>query len=253
MSSSSPITAPRVSTVVRDSPDLFAVLAGLPDPRRGGARRHPLGDVLALVVMAYGCAGFASLTGATQWAKAASPEPPRRLGARPDPLTGAVVAPSEATIRRIASRLDPAALEAAAAWTAACGAGTSTHATTSTWRRRCCGVGLRSRSTGRRSAVPATPGTAPRGRDPHRPRAGRGPQPGYQAFWLAGKVSIVAARRAAALNPKPSSASSSHPENRTNIRYDGALATHPLLRTTSDVYPEQPWPDIRATPGWRQS
>ncbi|WP_407344997.1 hypothetical protein [Pengzhenrongella phosphoraccumulans] len=42
-----------------------------------------------------------------------------RLGAVPDPLTGAVGAPSEATLRRIATRMDNGAFEAVlATWTA---------------------------------------------------------------------------------------------------------------------------------------
>jgi len=102
------------------SRDLFAVLDGLPDPRRTGWRRHRLGYVLAVVFTAFCLPGFASLAGAAQWA--ADPARGRRqllaLGAWPDPLTGRVFPPSEPTIRAILSRIDPDALtRACVAWT----------------------------------------------------------------------------------------------------------------------------------------
>jgi DDE family transposase len=104
------------------SRDLFAVLDGLPDPRRTGWRRHRLGYVLAVVFTAFCLPGFASLAGAAQWA--ADPARGRRqllaLGAWPDPLTGRVSPPSEPTIRAILSRIDPDALtRACVAWTLA--------------------------------------------------------------------------------------------------------------------------------------
>jgi len=99
--------------------DLLAALGTVPDPRAGGGRRHPLGYVLGVLVVSFTCAGFESFVGAAQWAAAASPRLLRSLGAAPDPLTGAVAAPSEATIRRVATAVDPEAFEAAvAAWTA---------------------------------------------------------------------------------------------------------------------------------------
>lgn len=99
--------------------DLLQALGRLPDPRRGGGRRHPLGFVLGVLTASVACAGFESFAGAAQWAAGASREVLLALGAAPDPLTGAVLAPSEATIRRIATGVDAAALEAVvAAWTA---------------------------------------------------------------------------------------------------------------------------------------
>ncbi len=99
--------------------DLLAALAAVPDPRPGGARRHPVAYVLGVLVAAFASAGFESFTAAAQWAAAADPTLLLALGAAPDPLTGQVRAPSEPTIRRIATRVDPEAVEAVvAAWTA---------------------------------------------------------------------------------------------------------------------------------------
>ncbi|MHB8275958.1 MAG: ISAs1 family transposase [Dermatophilaceae bacterium] len=99
---------------------LLAALEAVADPRRGGARRHPLPYLLAVLVAAFSSAGFASLTGAAQWAAAVGPGVLRALGARPDPFTGAIRAPGEATLRRVATRLDATAFEAVvAAWTTA--------------------------------------------------------------------------------------------------------------------------------------
>ena len=104
------------------SRDLFAVLDGLPDPRRTRWRRHRLGYVLAVVFTAFCLPGFASLVGAAQWA--ADPARSRRqlldLGADFDRLTGRVWPPSEPTIRTILTRIDPDALtRACVAWTLA--------------------------------------------------------------------------------------------------------------------------------------
>lgn len=117
MVTSSPILAPAVGM---SGQVLLAALEAVADPRRGGARRHPLPYLLAVLVAAFSSAGFASLTGAAQWAAAVGPGVLRALGARPDPFTGAIRAPSEATLRRVATRLDATAFEAVvAAWTAA--------------------------------------------------------------------------------------------------------------------------------------
>ena len=94
------------------SRDLFAVLDGLPDPRRTGWRRHPLGYVLAVVLTAFTLPGFESLAAAAQWA--GDPARTRRqllvLGAWSDPFDGRVWPPSEPTIRTILTRIDPDAL-----------------------------------------------------------------------------------------------------------------------------------------------
>jgi predicted transposase YbfD/YdcC len=122
--SSSPISPTVVASVVPVSPgvagDLLVALAGVPDPRPGGGRRHPLRYLLAVLVVAYASAGFESLTGAAQWAAGVGADVLRVLGARPDPLLGSVSPPSEATLRRAVNRLDPTAFDAVAAkWTAA--------------------------------------------------------------------------------------------------------------------------------------
>ncbi len=76
--------------------------------------------MLAVLVMSFASAGFESFAGAAQWAANADPALLRALGAVPDPLTGAVCPPSEATVRRVASRVDRDAVEAVVAgWTAA--------------------------------------------------------------------------------------------------------------------------------------
>jgi hypothetical protein len=120
VSSSSPTAAGGVDLSAELAGDLLAALAAVPDPRRGGARRHPVGYVLGVLVVSFACAGFESFAGAAQWAAGADRGLLLALGAAPDPLTGAVAAPSEATLRRVASGVDADALEAViAAWTAA--------------------------------------------------------------------------------------------------------------------------------------
>lgn len=116
---SSPATARPDKTCDGAPTGLFASLLKVPDPRRGGGRRHPREYVLAVLTMAFACAGFASYTGVAQWAAAASPKLLVALGARPDPFDGTIYPPSEATLRRMASRVDQQALEAVlATWTA---------------------------------------------------------------------------------------------------------------------------------------
>ena len=109
-----------MSVSAENAGDLLAALRRVPDPRPGGARRHPTGYVLAVLVASFACAGFESFLASAQWAAGADRELLLALGAAPDPLSGAVTPPSEATIRRIACRVDREALEAVlASWTAA--------------------------------------------------------------------------------------------------------------------------------------
>ncbi len=118
-SSSSAVSRPGVGPS-GGAGDLLAALRKVPDPRRGGARRHPTAFVLGVLVMSFTGAGFESFGAAAQWAAAAGRAMLLDLGAVPDPLTGVVHPPSEATIRRIASTVDAEVLETvAAAWTAA--------------------------------------------------------------------------------------------------------------------------------------
>ena len=120
MRPSLPTAAAAVSVSTQHASDLLTALGQVPDPRPGGARVHPTGYVLGVLVASFACAGFESFLASAQWAKGADRELLLALGATPDPLTGAVIAPSEATLRRIASRVDRQALETVlAAWTAA--------------------------------------------------------------------------------------------------------------------------------------
>jgi predicted transposase YbfD/YdcC len=95
-----------------DADDLLVLLTSVPDPRRTRGRVHPVGYVLAVVLVAFTSPAFAHLVGAAAWAAAAPQWVLRLLGARPDPLTGRVYPPSEATIRRVLSGVDPVALQA---------------------------------------------------------------------------------------------------------------------------------------------
>ena len=102
-----------------DARDLLVLLDRLPDPRPTGGRRHPLGYVLAVTLIAFTTPAFAHLVGAAAWAAGVSRQVLLLLGARPEPLTGQVHAPSEATIRRVVTGVDPQALAAAfTAWLA---------------------------------------------------------------------------------------------------------------------------------------
>jgi predicted transposase YbfD/YdcC len=93
-----------------DAGDLLALLVSVPDPRRTPGRVHPAGYVLAVVLIAFTSPAYAHLVGAAAWAAAAPQWVLRLLGGRPDPFTGRVHPPSEATIRRVVSGIDPNAL-----------------------------------------------------------------------------------------------------------------------------------------------
>jgi len=73
-----------------------------------------------VVLSAFTIPGFDSLVGAAQWAGDRTQAQLVVLGGSAHPLTGIVIAPSEATIRRVLTKLDPAALTVACvAWTLA--------------------------------------------------------------------------------------------------------------------------------------
>jgi len=117
--SSSPTMAALGVPPGKSAGDLLTALRAVPDPRPGGARRHPTVYVLAVLVVSFACAGFESFAAAAQWAAGADQELLLSLGGVPDPLTGQVHPPSEATIRRVTCGIDTAAFEAVvAAWTA---------------------------------------------------------------------------------------------------------------------------------------
>ena len=95
---------------------LLEWLAVLPDPRGRRGRRHRLVGVLAVAVCAV-LAGARSFAAIAEWTLDASPAVLAELGLRPDPLTGQVVAPGEATIRRVLAAIDADAVdEAVGAW-----------------------------------------------------------------------------------------------------------------------------------------
>ncbi len=76
--------------------------------------------MLAVVVAATACAGHDEVAAAAQWAADAPEWVLRALGAKPDPLTGAVTAPSESTLRRVLAKVDAAELQRlTAGWVAA--------------------------------------------------------------------------------------------------------------------------------------
>ncbi len=95
---------------------LLSHLAALPDPRDRRGLRHDLAGVLAVAVCAV-LAGAKSLSAVGEWAADAPPQVLLSLGIRPDPLTGVVRAPDEATVRRVLAGIDGDALDAAVgAW-----------------------------------------------------------------------------------------------------------------------------------------
>jgi hypothetical protein len=93
--------------------DLLACLAVVADPRDRRGQRYRLVSVLAVAVCAV-LAGAKSLAAIGEWAADAPPEVLVALGVRPDPLTGRVRPPDEATVRRVLTRVAqlPAARQA---------------------------------------------------------------------------------------------------------------------------------------------
>jgi predicted transposase YbfD/YdcC len=91
---------------------LLAHLAAVPDPRDRRGLRHDLSGVLAVAVCAV-LAGATSLAAIGEWAADAPPGVLLTLGIRPDPLTGVVRAPDEATVRRVLAGIDADALDTA--------------------------------------------------------------------------------------------------------------------------------------------
>ena len=85
------------------------------DHRSRQGLRYELGFLLAVVVAvvvaATACAGHDELAAQAQWAADAPVWVLTALGARPDPLTGAIVAPSESTLRRALAGVDAAELQ----------------------------------------------------------------------------------------------------------------------------------------------
>ena len=68
--------------------------------------RCELGFLLAVVVAATVCAGHDDVAAQAQWAADAPEWVLTALGAKPDPLTGMITAPSESTLRRTPAGVD---------------------------------------------------------------------------------------------------------------------------------------------------
>jgi DDE_Tnp_1-associated len=81
------------------------------DHRSRQGLRYDLGFLLAVVVAATSCAGHDEVSAQAQWAADAPAWVLRALGAEPDPLTGAITAPSESTLRHALAKVDAADLQ----------------------------------------------------------------------------------------------------------------------------------------------
>jgi predicted transposase YbfD/YdcC len=107
---------PDARVVPEPSSGLLRYLTQVPDPRDRRGLRHGLVGVLAVAVCAV-LAGARSFTAIGEWAADAPSQVLAALGVRPDPLTGVVAAPDEATVRRVLIAIDGDALDAAVgAW-----------------------------------------------------------------------------------------------------------------------------------------
>ncbi|MGH3923642.1 MAG: transposase family protein, partial [Pseudonocardiaceae bacterium] len=103
---------------------LVAYLDRVVDHRSRQGLRYELGFALAVVVAATACAGHDEVAAQAQWAADAPGWVLTALGARPDPLTGTIATPSEATLRRVLAQVDAADLQRVSAeWIAAVRAG----------------------------------------------------------------------------------------------------------------------------------
>jgi predicted transposase YbfD/YdcC len=107
-----PTTSPRNPD---DHPDqtLLTRLDTIDDPRSPQGCIHPLPSILALVACATAAVGNDNYTAIGEWIRDAPPEVLHHCGVRRDPFTGALTPPSEATCRRIMTKVDPVALQAA--------------------------------------------------------------------------------------------------------------------------------------------
>jgi predicted transposase YbfD/YdcC len=92
---------------------LVARLSQVPDLRRRRGLRHRLVLILVLTACATLVVGSDSVAAIWQWAAGAPQDKLARLGARWNPFTRRFEVPSERTFRRVLSRLDADALDAA--------------------------------------------------------------------------------------------------------------------------------------------
>ncbi|GGY14383.1 ISAs1 family transposase [Streptomyces minutiscleroticus] len=93
-----------------DAAGLRLFLDAVPDPRDRRGRRHPLSALLAAAAV---LAGARSLAAIGEWITDASRWAVRTLGFAPDPLTGQMMLPHPAAVRRLLARLDGDAMDAA--------------------------------------------------------------------------------------------------------------------------------------------
>ncbi|MCI0386745.1 ISAs1 family transposase [Streptomyces sp. CNQ085] len=97
---------------VAEAVDLHHYLALVPDPRDRRGRLYPLAPMLSAAAASV-LAGARSLTAIGEWIADAPCWTLRALGFAPDPLTGRVLVPHPATVRRLLARLDGDALDQA--------------------------------------------------------------------------------------------------------------------------------------------
>jgi len=90
--------------------DLWEHLDRLPDPRKRRGRRHGLTAVVAVAVCAV-LAGARSFAAIGEWAADVPAAVLVALRVRRDPLTGQRHPPTEATLRRVLTCIDPAAVD----------------------------------------------------------------------------------------------------------------------------------------------
>lgn len=98
--------------------DLAVLFAQISDPRDARGIRHSLASLLGIAAIAV-TAGAQSLTAIGEWASELPPWALRALGARIDPRDGRHVIPSEATLRRALTLVNPDELDTTiSAWIA---------------------------------------------------------------------------------------------------------------------------------------
>jgi hypothetical protein len=96
----------------KDAEELITILSQLADPRKPRGRRHLMISILAISI----CAILSNARGSTaiaEWAKRCDQKLLARLKCRYDKTTQRYIAPSEPTIRRVLSRADADAVDAA--------------------------------------------------------------------------------------------------------------------------------------------
>lgn len=100
----------------------------VPDHRSRQGLRYELGFLLAVVVAAMAWAGHDDVAAIAQWVAEVPSRVLRALGAKPDPLTGQITAPSESTVRRTLAGVDADELQRlSTCWITATMTGSADH------------------------------------------------------------------------------------------------------------------------------